>query len=108
MQQRKMTLPSGDTLHYRIPNVVEQLRFFVDSKWYDEPNYWQKISNGLEFAREFVIKVDGAAQCIEDAMNDRQNFDCICDFVLDIAGIVKKKKAAETVAEDEAEGEKKP
>lgn len=97
--EKTVSLPKNKgTITYRLPNVIEQLRFFSDAKWYAEDSlkdFVLRTARGLEASRPFIIKVEGEYKSFEELIEDRENLNALWDMVNDLGGIGKQ------VTEDE-------
>lgn len=87
---RTKELPWGKgKITYRIPNVVEQLRFHSAAKWYDEEiakDGALRTAYAIEAIDPFIVSVEGEYKNIDEVRNDRGNTDALIDIALDIAG----------------------
>lgn len=75
-------------IKYRLPNVLEQLRFLSDSKWSQNEegsDIYLRMLKALECGRQFIVSVEGAFDSIEALLDDRENLSVITDFIFDIA-----------------------
>lgn len=85
-------------LKYRLPNVIEQLRFLSESKWSlpeEGADIYTKTIQALEVAKKFVVSMEGAFESIDALLDDRDHLGAITEFVWDIANatmIHSKKK----------------
>lgn len=87
---RTKELPWGKgKITYRIPNVVEQLRFHSAAKWYDEKIMQDgalRTAYAIEAIDPFIVSIEGAYATIDEVKADRGNTDALIDIALDIAG----------------------
>lgn len=93
--ERTALLPGGGKVFYRLPNVIEQLRFFSESGWFEKEStdYWLRMMRALEIARPYVVMVEipyKVDATIDDVLEDRDNFDVVMEIVRDIAGFKKQ------------------
>lgn len=75
-------------IKYRVPNVIEQLRFLSESKWShteEGSDIYSKMLKALECGRQFIVSVEGAVDSIEALLEDRDHLPAIADFIFDIA-----------------------
>ncbi len=75
-------------IKYRVPNVIEQLRFFSHSGWYSEEcqsDVYLRTLKAIEAGREFIVAVEGLYLSIDELLSDRENINALIDFAWDIA-----------------------
>jgi len=95
---KKIELKDGKgCLTYRVPNVIEQLRFMSESKWAhneEGSDIYLKVLKAIEVGKQFVVSVEGAFETIEGLLEDRDNLAAITEFVFDLASakLVESKK----------------
>jgi hypothetical protein len=82
---------------YRVPNVIEQLRFLSESKWSvneEGSDIYLKTMKALEVGRQFIVSVEGAFESFDALLEDRDNLSVITEFVWDLASakLIEAKK----------------
>ncbi len=78
------------SIHYRVPNVLEQLRFFSKSGWYSEEcqsDICLRTLKAIEASKEFIVKIEGIYSDIEEILSDRDNIDAFMQLAWDLAGL---------------------
>lgn len=88
---RTKELPWGKgKITYRIPNVVEQLRFHASARWYDESIMKDgslRTSYAIEALHPFIVSIESSAyKNLDEVIDDRANTDALIDIALDVAG----------------------
>jgi len=86
---RQVELPNGGCIKYRLPNVIEQLRFLGQSGWHSpecQSDVWLRTSKAIEHIKGFVVEVEGLISDIDELLSDRSNIDAFIDLAWDIAG----------------------
>jgi len=86
---KEVQLPNGGCIKYRLPNVIEQLRFLGNSGWHSpecQSDVWLRTSKAIEHIKGFIIEVEGIVQSIDELLSDRDNIDAFISLAWDIAG----------------------
>jgi hypothetical protein len=87
---RVKELPWGrGKITYRIPNVVEQLRFHSAAKWYDKEIMVDgplRTAYAIEAIGPYIVSIEGEYKTLDEVIDDRGNTDSLIDIALDIAG----------------------
>lgn len=86
---KEVQLPSGGCIKYRLPNVIEQLRFLGASGWHSpecQSDVWLRTSRAIEHIKGFIVEVQGLVESIDDLLDDRENIDAFINLAWDIAG----------------------
>lgn len=86
---KEQALPNGGCIKYRLPNVIEQIRFHGASGWHSpecKSDVWLRTIKALDHIKEFIIEIEGAVQSIDELLNDRANVDAFITLAWDIAG----------------------
>lgn len=86
---KQQELPGGGCIKYRLPNVIEQLRFHGASGWHSpecQSDVWLRTSKALEHIKEFIVEVEGLVKSIDELLDDRDNIDAFINLAWDIAG----------------------
>lgn len=83
-------LPKGKgKITYRLPNVIEQLRFQSAARWYD-PEISQdgalRTSHAIGQIHPFVTSIEGEYKSMDEVIADRDNLDAMIMVALHIAG----------------------
>jgi hypothetical protein len=84
-------------IKYRLPNVIEQLRFLSESGWAkneEGSDIYLKTLNAFEIGKKFIVSVEGAIDSLEALLDDRENLSVITEFVWDLAAakLIESKK----------------
>jgi hypothetical protein len=84
-------------LKYRLPNVIEQLRFLSEAEWgksEEGSDIYLKTIKALEGAKKFVVSVEGAFDSIDALLEDRDMLSHVTEFVWDLAAakLIEAKK----------------
>lgn len=83
-------LPKGKgKVSYRIPNVIEQLRFQSAAKWYDpeiSSDGVLRTSYAIAEIHPFITAIEGEYKSIDEVIGDRDNMDALIMIALHIAG----------------------
>lgn len=86
---KELKLKDGlGSIKYRVPNVLEQLRFFSASCWYSEEcqsDIYLRTLKAIEAGREFIIAVEGLYADLDEMLSDRKNLDTFIEFAWDLA-----------------------
>jgi hypothetical protein len=75
-------------IKYRVPNVIEQLRFFSSSGWYSDEcqsDIYLRTLKAIETGRDFIVAVEGLYNSIDEVLSDRSNIDALIQFAWDLA-----------------------
>lgn len=92
---KTIDLPCGGSLTYRLPNCLEQLRFFVDSKWQSKDLLMEQIEGAIPHLDKFIVEIKSEKYSnYEEIVADRKCLNVFVDFALDIGNQldeVKKK-----------------
>jgi hypothetical protein len=86
---KQVDLPNGGCIKYRLPNVIEQLRFHGQSGWHSpecQADVWLRTSRAVEHIKGFVVEVQGLISDIDELLNDRDNINAFISLAWDIAG----------------------
>lgn len=87
---KTIELPNGaGCIRYRLPNVIEQMRFFSQTKWYSEEcvsDVYLRAMRAIEVGREFIVEVQGLYNSIDELLSDRQNTNSLLELAWDLAG----------------------
>ena len=90
MSQKTIDLPFGKgKLTYRIPTVIEQLRFQSAARWYDETikDGSMRLSYAIEAMAPFVLSLESSHyKSFDDVLNDRVNANVLSEIALDLCG----------------------
>lgn len=89
MTVKEVTLPNGGCIKYRLPNVIEQLRFLGQSGWHSpecQSDIWLRTSKAIEHIHGFILEVEGLIQDVDELLKDRENMDSFIELAWDIAG----------------------
>lgn len=86
---KTVELPDGKgCIKYRVPNVIEQLRFFSQSGWYTDEcqsDVYLRTLKAIEVGRQFIVAVEGVFESIDDLLSDRDNLGILIDLAWDLA-----------------------
>lgn len=83
---KTMALPCGGKLVYRLPNCIEQIRFFVDSKWNSKTLLLEQVEGAIPFVSKYINSIDSEKyKSFDDILADRSNMTLVVDVILDIA-----------------------
>jgi hypothetical protein len=90
MSNKTIELPFGKgKITYRVPNVVEQLRFHAAARWYDKEVMYNgslRAAAAIEVIDPFIVSIEGAYSTMDQVREDRKNTDVLIDIAFDIAG----------------------
>lgn len=75
-------------IKYRVPNVIEQLRFFSSSGWYSDEcqsDIYLRTMKAVEVGRQFIVSVEGLYSTIDELLDDRTYLDTFIELAWDLA-----------------------
>jgi len=83
---KEINLSCGGVLKYRLPNCLEQVRFYVDSKWNSKTYLYEQIEGAIPAIEKFIVEIKSEKfETFEEIINDRDNTNHLMDLCLDIA-----------------------
>ena len=91
--EKSIDLACGGKLTYRLPNCLEQVRFYIESKWNSKTYLYEQIEAAIPVVKEYVTSIESEKyETLDDVLADRDNTNVFIEFCLDIA--------AQSVSED--------
>lgn len=85
-QEKSITLACGGSLTYRLPNCLEQVRFYVESKWNSKTYLYEQIEGAIPVVKEYVVAIESEKfKTFDDVIADRANTNALMELCLDIA-----------------------
>ena len=82
---RELELKTGGILTYRLPNCLEQLRFYVDSKWNSKELLLEQIEGAAGHLSKFIVDMSSTSYTdFDEFMADRDNVTDLITFAMDI------------------------
>lgn len=83
---KSIELACGGKLNYRLPNCLEQVRFYIDSKWNSKTYLYEQIEGAIPVVKDYVTSIESEKyETLDDVIADRANTNALMELCLDIA-----------------------